>query len=120
MTQCLPTPSTTHQDPHPRQDHYRPHEIPESERHSLHDPQPDQRHRDIDRSIGGIDPARCSGMQRQQPGEERQQQRRRDQEQGRLSLPQPEVGQVATNNLSDCSEREQQNSTEHGRLWQTL
>ena len=36
VTQCLPTLSTTHQDPHPRQHHHRPHKVPEGQRYPFH------------------------------------------------------------------------------------
>ncbi len=52
-------PNSAPQHPHPRQDHHHAYWLSKRQRHRIHNRQPDQRHRDIDRSIGGIDPACC-------------------------------------------------------------
>ena len=54
-------------------------------------------------------------MERQQPGKERQGERRRDQQERRFAFPQPEVGQVAPNDLCECRQYEQQGGPKHSR-----
>ena len=110
----LPPLPTTHQHPHPRQDHHHAHQVPKRQRHSIHYPQPDQRDGDIDSAIGGIDPACRCGMKGEQPGKQRQGKRRRDQQQRGPAALEDQVGQVAPNDLSKRCQDEQQGGPKHG------
>jgi len=82
-------------------------------RHPTHQPQPNQRHWNIDRPIGGIDPACCCGMKGEQPREERQWQRRRNEQKRRSASLEHQIGQIAPNNLSDCRKDEKQGGPNH-------
>ena len=105
----LPLLPAADQDPHPRQDHHNAHQIPKRERHPVHHPQPNQRHLVIDRSIGGIDPAPCRRVEREQSGEEHQRWGRRKQQERRLA---PSGGGAVSNRDRREDEQERDPSME--------
>ena len=104
---------TTHKNPHPHQDHHHAHKVPHGQRNPIDHQQPNQRHRHVDRSIGGINPSCCCGMQREQPGKDHKRERRRDEQQRRPAALEVQIGQVAPNDLSKCREDEQQGGPKH-------
>jgi hypothetical protein len=75
-------------------------------------PEPDDGHRDVHAAVGRVDASGGGGVQRQQPDEERETRRGRDQKPGRRTLLEPEVGQIATDDLGDGGRDEQQGGLE--------
>ena len=112
-------------EPKIRGDTWGRHPLP-SDRLSAHDPpgRPGRPPRPAPRGLaprwhlngqpGGIDPARCGGMQGQQPREERQGKRRRNKEHRRLALLEDQIGQVAPNDLCECRQNEDERGPKQG------
>ncbi len=112
-------------EPKIRGDTWGRHPLP-SDRLSAHDPpgRPGRPRRPAPRGLaprwhlngqpGSRDPDRCRGVEREQPGEERQGQRRRDQQEGRLALLEDQIGQVAPHDLCECRQNEQERGAKQG------
>lgn len=66
---------------------------------AIHQPQPEQRHADVDAAIRGIDAPRGLRVQGQELGEGREAERGGQQQPGALALLEPEPGQIAADDL---------------------
>ena len=71
-----------------------------------------EREGDVDAGVGGVGAARRRRLQREQPGERRQRQRRRGEQERRAPAAQPQVGQVAADDLGDGGEHEQRDGAQ--------
>lgn len=88
-----------HDDAHAGDGHRCADQVPDGRAYSVNRPEPDDRGGDIDPTVRGVNAAGSGGMERQQPDEQRERRRRGQQHPRRRALRQPQVRQVAADDL---------------------
>lgn len=89
-------------------------DVPHRRPDALHHPEPHDGDDDVYPAVRRIDTPRRRRVEREQPGEQRQTERCRNEQQRALALPEPEVGQVAPDDLRHRRHDEEQHGPE---LW---
>jgi len=105
-TTHLGAPTSPDYDGHSCYGNRRTHDIPRCQWYAIDFPKPYQGNHNIDASVSGIHPSRCSGMQRQKPTEECKTQRCGNQQPDGRALSEPQIRKVATDDLGKCSQHE--------------